>query len=146
MAHADAGHYTAKHPEGMEVNPQIATQIKTNLVDGRISCAAAHKIAEELQVSPADVGVTIDLLEVRITQCLLGLFGYSPNKRIVVPAEHVSPELQQALEEAMDEKGLSCVAAWGLAKQRNISKLDISSACEALKIKITSCQLGTFGK
>ena len=82
------------------------------------------------------MGVTIDLLEVRINQCLLGLFGYSPKKRIVVPAEHISPELQQALEEAMDENGLSCAAAWELAEQRNMKRLDISSACEALKLKI----------
>ena len=144
MAHEDAGHYAAKHPAGTELNSQIADLINAHLVDRRISCAAAHKIAEELQVSPAEVGVTIDLLEVRINSCQLGLFGHSREGKIAVPATEVPPELQQALEEALDEKGLSCFAAWKLAEQFTMTRLEISSACEALGIKISRCQLGTF--
>jgi hypothetical protein len=144
MAHEDAGHYAAKHSVGIEPNQQIADLVNANIIDGKISCADAHKIAQELNVSPAEVGVTIDLLEVRINKCQLGLFGYSPQKRIVQTAEHVSPELQKAIEEALGEKGLSCFAVWDIAEGFRIPRLDVSSACEALNIKISSCQLGTF--
>ena len=144
MAHEDAGHYAAKHPAGTELNSRIAEQIKAYAVDGRISCAAAHKIAEDLQVSAREVGVTIDLLEIRINLCQLGLFGRSREGKIVVPAKEVSPKVQQALEEALDEKGLSCFAAWKLAEQFAMTRLEISSACEALGIKLSRCQLGTF--
>ncbi len=144
MAHEDAGHYAAKHPKGTQMNSQIADQVTRHLVDGKISCAAAHKIAEDLGISPTEVGVTIDLLERRIHQCLLGLFGYSPKRRIIEPAEQVAPELQHAIEAASEEQGLACAAAWELAERFKVSKVEISSACEALQIKIFSCQLGTF--
>ena len=144
MAHEDAGHYAAKHPAGTELNSQIAELVKAHTVDGRISCAAAHKIAQELQVSPLDVGVTIDLLEIRINLCQIGLFGHTPQGKIVVPAKDVPPELQRAIEEALDEKGLSCFAAWTLAEQFTITRLEISSVCEALGTKISHCQIGTF--
>lgn len=146
MAHEDAGHYAAKHPEGTIPNPEIAKKVKAILVENRISCADAHDIAEELNISPAEVGITIDLLEVRINTCQLGLFGHSPQKRIVKPAEHVSLELQKAIEDARNEDGLSCLKAWEIADQVNIPRLDVACACETLKVKISSCQLGTFGK
>ncbi|MBD3309103.1 hypothetical protein GF339_22070 [candidate division KSB3 bacterium] len=145
MAHEDAGHYAAKHPAGTQLNPVIAEQVKAKIVDDRISCAAAHEIARALGVSPADVGIVIDLLEVRINRCQLGLFGHRPQKRIVTPAEHVSPELRHAIEAACDERGLSCFNAWQIADQRQISRLEVACACETLNIKISSCQLGSFG-
>lgn len=144
MAHEDAGHYAAKHPQGTQINPQIAEQIKLKLVDGRISCAAAHNIAEHLGVSSTEVGVTIDLLEVRIHRCQLGLFGYSPKKRIVQHAEKVARELHLAIEAALEGHKLACKAAWDLAERFEMSKLDIASACETLAIKISPCQLGSF--
>ena len=145
MAHEDAGNYTAKHSSGTPLNPEIAKRIRAKLLNNRISCAAAHKIAQELHVSPKEVGVTIDLLEVRINRCQLGLFGHSPQKRIVQPAEQSSLELQHAIEKAQDENGLSCAAAWKIAGDLRIPRLEVSSACEALQVKISSCQLGTFG-
>ncbi len=146
MAHEDAGHYAKKHPADTVLHPHLAEQVKTQVLDGKISCAEAHNIAQESGVAPIEVGKTIDLLEIRISQCQLGLFGHSPQKRIVAPAATVASELQHAIEEATDSGGLSCSAAWKLAEQFHLSKLDIASACEALKVKISSCQLGTFGK
>lgn len=144
MAHEDAGHYAAKHPEGTKLNSEIAGRVEAKVGDGRIACAAAHEVAEELQVAPSEVGVTIDLTETRINTCQLGLFGHSPQKRILKPAEHVSPDLQKAIEEARNEKGLSCFAVWEIADQFNIPRLEVASACEMLKVKISFCQLGTF--
>ncbi len=66
MAHEDAGHYAAKHPKGTKLNLKIAEPVKQKISDGRITCADAHAIAHNLKVTPAAVGVTIDLLECRI--------------------------------------------------------------------------------
>lgn len=145
MTHHDEGHYAAKYPPGASPDPRIAEGLQAKLLDGKISCAAAHQIAKELQVTPADVGKTIDLLEIRINKCQLGLFGYAPQKKIVQPAAQVSSELRKAITEAMDEKGLSCKAVWEIADRCKVSRLDVSAACEALEVKISSCQLGTFG-
>jgi len=42
-----------------------------------------------------DVGGTIDLLEIHLNKCQLGLFGYSPKKMIVKPAENVTLDWKQ---------------------------------------------------
>ncbi len=144
MSHEDAGHYTAKHVPGTKLNPRIAEFVKQHTSNDRITCADAYKIAQQLNVPPAEVGVTIDLLEIQISQCQLGLFGYGPQKRIVQPAEKVSSEVKEAIEEAQVDNRLSCLVSWELAQKFGISKMDIAAACEALHVKITACQLGTF--
>ncbi len=145
MTHYDEGNYAAKHPQGIIPDQNVAEQIKAKLIDGKISCAAAFQIAEEDRISPAEVGQAIDLEEIRINKCQLGLFGHGPQKKIVQPAKHVSEELREAIETACDHDRLSCEAIWEIAQRFNISKLDASAACEALNVKISSCQLGAFG-
>ncbi len=145
MTHEDAGHYAAKHAGGTPVDPAIATAIKAKKTgDGNISCAAAHKIAMQQVVSPARVGQTIDLLELRIDKCQLGLFGYSPDKKIVVPSKTISDALDAALRPAIKNNRIPCADCWKIADQLNLSRMDVASACEGLKVKITPCQLGAF--
>jgi hypothetical protein len=144
MTHEDAGHYAAKHPKGAEADPKVAEQIKQNLSNNHISCAAAHEIAATLSVLPAQVGMTIDLLEARITKCQLGLFGYSPHKNIVKPAESVSPDLKNALETGLVDGHISCERCWEIASQQGLKKIEVASACETLGLKIKPCQLGAF--
>ncbi|MBE9547143.1 MAG: hypothetical protein IMF10_06590 [Proteobacteria bacterium] len=144
MAHEDAGHYAAKHPPDKKLNQDIAGAVKLRVSNGKISCASGHKIAGDLHITPAEVGITIDLLEMRINKCQLGLYGYAPEKRIVKPAETVSPELERAILKALANNRLPCAAAWEIARKLDITKMKVSSACEALKIKISACQLGAF--
>jgi alkyl sulfatase BDS1-like metallo-beta-lactamase superfamily hydrolase len=144
MTHEDAGHYAAKHSLDTRLDPKIAGAIKKKISEGKITCAAASKIADKLGVSPADVGVAIDLMEVRISRCQLGLFGYSPEQRIVKPAENVTLELEDMIRKSLVNNRLSCASAWGIARKMSIPKMSVSAACEALKIKISSCQLGSF--
>ena len=144
MSHEDAGYYATKHSSGTFLDSSIAELVQQHVVGGKITCAAAHQIASELQVAPAEVGITLDLLEIRISQCQLGLFGYGLQKRIVQPAAQVSPELRYAIEEDQSEHGLACFSAWELAKTFGVSRLEIAAACEALQVKIVSCQLGAF--
>ncbi len=144
MTHEDAGNYAAKHLPDKKLNKMIAEAVKQQTMDGKISCASGHKIAGKLDVPPAEVGITIDLLEIRINKCQLGLYGYSPENRIVKPAEKVSAELEEAILEALSNNRLPCATAWKIAKRFNIPKMEVSWACEALKIKISTCQLGAF--
>ena len=143
MTHEDAGHYSQKHPEAKH-NVRIEQEIKQKALEGKITCVAAHTVVHELGVSAAEVGIAIDLLEMRIIKCQLGLFGYGTQKRIVEPAKHISPQLREAIEEKLVNNRLSCLSSWEIAKRFGISKIDVSKACEKLKIKIFSCQLGAF--
>lgn len=144
MTHENAGHYAAKHPQG-KIDPAIADAIAAKDKEGRITCAAAHTIARKAGCSPDVVGMNIDLLEKRIRRCQLGLFGYGvKKKKVVKPAAMVAAPLKRAIRKAMDGDRLTCLAAWNLARQMGLTKLELSSACEAMGVKVTECQLGAF--
>lgn len=144
MAHEDAGHYAAKHPDA-QITPKIATAIEEKEKDGRITCAAAHSIAKKLGVTPREVGINVDLLEKRIRRCQMGLFGFDRKKtKKVKPAGMVTKKLEQAIREASDGSHIACQTAWQVAEKMGLTKLELSSACETLKIKVKPCQLGAF--
>jgi hypothetical protein len=61
----------------VEVNmspEEVRAKIKTAAPDGRIACAAAFRLAEELGLSRKDLGALLDELKIKITQCQLGCF------------------------------------------------------------------------
>jgi hypothetical protein len=144
MTHEDAGHYATKHPQGTALNTTIAKAIENKATNGTLTCAAAHAIAEDLKVAPAEVGRSMDLLEIRLTKCQLGLFGYTPEKKIVTPADSVAPDLEAAIKAAVENGRLSCERAWQLADEWGLKRLAFSAACEAIGIKVKPCQLGAF--
>ena len=144
MTHADKGHFARKHPPDREVNPEIVNAAKSHVSEGTISCAVAFNISSELNVSPEEVGFTLDFLEIPIVKCQLGLHGYGPKRRIVEPAEKVSGELESMIREKLINGRLPCASAWEIAERFGLRRMEVSSACEALKIKISSCQLGAF--
>ena len=144
MTKDDNGHFAHKHPSNSETDPRIISALKERASDGGVPCAVAFKIASELGVTPGLVGKTVDLLELRLKKCQMGLFGYEPDKRIVKPAETVSEELESCIQKALTNNRLSCEKAWGIAKESGLTKMAVSSACERLGIKINACQLGAF--
>ena len=143
MTHEDAGHYAGKRP-GTKLNEAIAAKIREKASRERLSCAEAHHIAEELKIAPADVGIAIDLLEVRITKCQLGLFGHGEEKNIPVWPDNMDPAIGSAIRSSLVNGQLPCAVAWEIAKKFNIAKNMVSAACGAMKIRISSCQLGAF--
>ena len=144
MTHEDAGHYRLKHPAETELNPRIAEAVKRKATNNRISCASAHEIVDETGATPAEVGIALDLLEMRITNCQLGLFGHSPEKKAVRSSETVSPELEKAIRNSLEDNRISCLSCWEIAARFGIARIDVSAACETLGLKIGACQLGAF--
>ena len=137
-------HYRAKHPQGTPCDPSLAPALSEIALDGRITCTAACRLADTLGVEPGALGTTADLLELRIIRCQLGLFGYEPEKRIVKPAEAVSGDLRERLEATIADGKISCASLWEIADAIGLEKMDVSAACEHLKVKITPCKLGAF--
>ncbi len=144
MTYEDRGHYGKKHPSERSVNPKFADAVNQTVSKGEIPCTDAFKIAADLEVSPSEIGFTIDSLEVTIVKCQLGLYGYKPRRKIVTPVDTISKDLEDAIRKALVEDRLSCAASWEIADRFGMAKMEVSSACEALKIKISSCQLGAF--
>lgn len=144
MTHDMRGHYADKHSGKGPVDPQLAEAVRRHAEDGRMSCAEAHRLSDELNTGPEAIGFHLDMTETRIIHCQLGLFGYSPKKKIVQPAGEVGAELERAVTGALEEGKLSCKAAWAVADRLGIKRVDVSAACESLGIKISPCQLGAF--
>jgi hypothetical protein len=144
MSHKDAGNFRAKHQPDKKIEHKIAEAVRSKIVDGGIPCAIAATIAEQLCVPMATVGINLDLINVRITECQLGLFGYRTAKKIVVPAETFEPEWERAIRRRLINEHLPCVVAWEIADEFGIPRMEVSSICEAMKIKIKPCQLGAF--
>ncbi len=126
------------------MNERIAAAIREQLHEGMLRCAVAFRIAEELGVTLMEVGETADVLEVRLSRCQLGLFGYGEQKSIVEPAEEIAPELEQAIREGLIEGRLPCTDAWAMADRFKMPKLHVANAAEKLGVRIKPCQLGAF--
>jgi hypothetical protein len=101
-------------------------------------------VATIFEIAPSEVGKTADLLEYRIIECQLGLFGHEPDKRIVKPAESVSEELRGRLQQYAGEGRIACMSCWEIAQELGIERLAVSSACELMGLKVKCCQLGAF--
>ncbi len=145
MTHEYEGRYRTKHAPDTRVNANLARTIRQKAKGPRLTCSAAFVVARESGVSPAEVGQAADLLELKITACQLGLFGYGRERRIVVePAQHILPELEQAIREGMVDGRLPCKEAWDIAERFGLSKMEIAAICESLGIRLSQCQLGTF--
>ncbi len=143
MTRKDEGNYGKKRKD-FQLNERLASLVKERAQDNKISCSKAHDISKELNVSPFEVGAAIDILEIRIIKCQLGLFGYDGRKNIPALNEKVDPEIETAIKSSLVEGRLPCLTAWNIAEKFNISRLKVASICEYLKIKISACQLGAF--
>jgi len=144
MTHEDKGHFSLKHSSDRKVNEGVATMVKSKVKDGTMACSVAFEIAESLGLPAEEVGFALDLLEVSVVKCQLGLFGYGPARRIVKAAESLPPALEKAIRESLVKNRLPCASAWAVAEKLALRKMEVSSGCEALGVKISSCQLGTF--
>ncbi len=144
MTHEDKGDFQKKHPPDRRVKPSVADVIKEKASEKGLSCAVAHKIASDLGESPAEIGFTLDFLDLQIIKCQMGLFGYAPEKKLVKPAKTVTDALEKSLREKTVNDRISCRSIWDIAEKMGEKRMAVASACEALGIKITPCQLGAF--
>ena len=141
---SEKGRFREKHPYGAAADPEIARAVQRKVLNGQVTCADAESVAGDLLKPLPEVGVVLDILDMALTSCQLGLFGYAPQKSIVEPAKFVRQEIESAINARLINGRLSCAAAWEIAAALGVPKIKVSAACEALKIKIKPCQLGAF--
>ncbi len=136
--------FSQKHGTQTTLDPSIKDKILAHAKGSEMACAVAFKLVKEINQPPAEIGKAVDLLEIKLTKCQLGLFGYKPQKKIVTPKLPVDPKLEDAIRQVLVDGNLSCEHAWDIALKLGVSKMTVSAACEALNIKIRPCQLGAF--
>ncbi|MFP3897561.1 MAG: hypothetical protein ACLFV5_12095 [Anaerolineales bacterium] len=128
---------------------KIAEQVKKMAVDGNLSCAKAHALASQMNVSPRQVGQVVNrATDLRFYRCQLGLFGYGPKPegkhKIVQKAPRVPEEIEEAIMARTKHGHISCRAIWDLADEFEYPRLGMANIVEALDLQVTPCQLGCF--
>jgi hypothetical protein len=122
--------------------------IQAALLEAQLPCARAFSAANKLGIAPACVGVLANELDIRISRCQLGLFGYGPKSegkhRIAVAVERLPQDLCDAIRGSLVAKRLPCCAAWRISEELSYPRLLVSSVAENLGIRISNCQLGCF--
>ncbi|MEI7590786.1 MAG: hypothetical protein WCJ49_05690 [Deltaproteobacteria bacterium] len=134
--------YTEKHSKDIKIDRMIANALQDVASNNKVSCAKATQISQELSVKMLAVGVAMDVLNMRIIDCQLGIFG--EKGKTITKASFVGVELETTLRESLENEKLPCFAVWEIAKQNGLSRKEVAQACETLKIKIKPCQLGAF--
>jgi hypothetical protein len=130
------------------MDERIHKAILQRLDGGKLPCAEAHAVARAFEVDPLTVGQTADAAGIRINRCQLGLFGYGPKAqgkhKIVHAMDSVPENLAARLRAASTDGGITCTAIWAIADAFGITRLEASSAVEAMGLKVSRCQLGCF--
>ena len=117
--------YASKHPSSAVLEKNLAAALEKEIHNGRISCAAAHGVAQRLARPPADIGRALDLMEIRLSRCQLGLFGYQPENRIVKKADHWDAGLEKEIRAALRDGRLPCIEAWDIANRCQIGRAHV---------------------
>jgi hypothetical protein len=125
--------FADKHGSNTQLNEPIKDHINRQAKNNELPCAVAFNIADELNVSAAEVGKTADLLEIMLVKC-----------KIVKPQTPENQNLESTIRDSLVDGKLSCERAWEISRSLNVSKMTVSAVCEQLKIKIKPCQLGAF--
>ena len=112
--------YAGKHPESAHLEEKVASALNKAVENGRITCAAAHGVAKDLGGCRIDKEMALDLMEDRLLRCQLGLFGYTPEKRIVTKPNQWDAQLEKDIREALKEGRLPCADAWAIARRRKV--------------------------
>lgn len=124
------------------MDEKAINEVRASLVDGKLPCTVAFRIAGELGLEPKEVGDLADELDIKISRCQLGLFGQE--QRMVEPAQDVAEELTERLKTSLVEGRLPCAKAWEIARELGIKRARVGRAADALGIRISQCQLGCF--
>ncbi len=127
---------------------EIKAKINSSLVNGQLPCTLAHVIAYELDVKPLQVGQTANEMEVAVSLCQLGCFGYGPKaegkSKILRPTTREDGKLVERLRSTAVEGKIPCLKLWQIAAEFDLERLAVSNTAEALGLKIGPCQLGCF--
>ncbi len=128
----------------------VEAEVRSSLgKDGQLTCAAAQKIAGEVGVEPLEVGKKADEIDIRITRCQLGLFGYAPKKgmpgyKLVKKLGTLPEPVSASVRKAVSDGKIPCLKLWGIAEQHKLTRSEIGNVVETLGIKVSPCQLGCF--
>jgi len=138
-----------KVPDNIEVSDELAEAIRAGLEEGKLPCETAFALASRRGATPLEMGQAADVLDIHLTGCQLGLFGYPGHAKgwdaAGAAAMPVPVGLEAAIRDSLDDDGvLSCQAAWKLANKFHVPRIQVGYLADRLDVTIRHCQLGAF--
>ncbi len=127
-----------------EALSQLADAVKAAAKGRYVACPSAWKTAKETGVSRLDVGVMIDKLSLRVTDCQLGCFTVSKTPHTGSATEPIDAEIAHRIEVLHEQGELTCPNLFALASELNAKPRSVANATNVLSYKLGKCQLGCF--
>jgi hypothetical protein len=111
--------------------------VLTNLdEDGKLSCLKAFKVAKLINVKPIDMSEACESINVKITNCELGVFG---KLKFLAFESSIYQNLSRNFAHG---KNIECKILWEEARNSTLKK--VGSTVKASDIEVVHCQLGCF--
>jgi hypothetical protein len=122
----------------------LAREISASLVEGRLSCPIAFKVAKKLNIAPRAVGDKANELGIRIINCQLGCFGAKKATHEELVEMQISTPIAKAIQASLVDGRIPCQAAYEVARKLKVSRRRVGDTATKLEIRISGCQLGCF--
>jgi hypothetical protein len=127
-----------------EALSRLEAAVRAKAKEGLVPCPTAWGIAREQGVSRLDVGVRIDKLGFRVSDCQLGCFQVGKTSRLGTAPEPADPELARRVEALYQRGELTCANIFALAGELGVAPRAVADAANARGHKLRQCQLGCF--
>ncbi|MBN2438038.1 MAG: hypothetical protein JXL20_05490 [Deltaproteobacteria bacterium] len=127
-----------------EILSRLQDAVKAAGKDGHIACHAGWKLAKETGIPRLDVGVMIDKLGLRVTDCQLGCFKVDKTPYTGSATGSIGEEIASRVLALHDKGELTCYNAFALARELNVKPMSIADAANVQGYKFRQCQLGCF--
>lgn len=133
-----------KRPVEFTPDKKIADKVTAASEDGYLSCAAAFKLADHLEISYSQMGYYADALELRLTKCRIGLFGHGKGVKLVRKVDEIDQNLEKRVNTFVENDRVNCEYILNIADAFRVSPVQVGSICQTKGIKIKNCCLGAF--
>ena len=127
-----------------EAQARLEAAVKGAVKDGYVPCPSGWRVAKEQGVSRLAVGVAIDRLGIRVSDCQLGCFAVSKTDHLGAVPEPADEELARRVEDLHERGELTCSNVFALAAERKAKPRSVADAANARGHKLRQCQLGCF--
>ncbi len=125
-------------------NQILGEELEASLVDGRLSCAVAFKMARKLNITPRMVGNKANELKIRIINCQLGCFDVEKAAHNDLESIQIAAKLLEEIQTSLINRQLPCGIVFQIAKKLKVGRRQVGDTATKLNIKIVDCQLGCF--
>jgi hypothetical protein len=123
---------------------ELEAKIKASLVEGKLPCAVAFSVAQNLNINPRMVGDKANELKVRIINCQLGCFDVEKATHSDLENIPIITEVQDKIQTSLVNNKLPCSIAFQIAGELKVGRRQVGDTTTKLNIKIATCQLGCF--